>query len=99
MKDVYEEKLDSVVQPENSPGCHIDADTEQGQHGKVSRTEPPHEQIDEVFLKGDQIPPIVANPGHFSSCNTSTQVTSHLFSKVLIIYRPISYLEKEVDVS
>ena len=67
MKDVYEEKLDSVVQPEDSPGCHIETDTQKGQHGNVSRTEPPHEQIDEVFLKGDQIPPVVANPGHISS--------------------------------
>ena len=29
---------------------------------------------------------------------TSTQITSHLFLKVIIVFRPISYLEKEVDV-
>ena len=29
---------------------------------------------------------------------TSTQITSHLFLTVVTVFRPISYLEKEVDV-
>ena len=29
---------------------------------------------------------------------TSTQIISHLFLKIIIAFRPISYLEKEVDV-
>ena len=29
---------------------------------------------------------------------SSTQIISHLFSKVIIVSRPISYLEIEVDV-
>ena len=29
---------------------------------------------------------------------TSTQITSHLFLTVMIVFRPTTYLEKEVDV-
>ena len=32
MKDVYEDKLETVVQPEDSLGCHIESHTEQGQN-------------------------------------------------------------------
>ena len=98
MKDVYEDKMDSVVQPEDSLGCHIEIDTDQGQNGNVCRAEPPREQIEEVFLEGDQVPSVVANPRHFSSFFISTQITSHLFFKVIIVFQPISYLEEEVDV-
>ena len=78
MKDVYEDKLKTVVQPEDSRGCHVESHTDQGQDGNVSRTEPPREQIEEVFLEGDQVPSVVANPRHFSSFFISTQITSHL---------------------
>ena len=83
MKDVYEDKLKTVVQPEDSRGCHVESHTDQGQNGNVSRTEPPHEQIDEVFLEGYQISSVVADPGHFSSLVASTQKTPHLFVKVM----------------
>ena len=32
MKDVYEDKLETVEQPEDSLGCHIESHTDQGQH-------------------------------------------------------------------
>ena len=83
MKNVYEDKLDGVVQPEDCLGCHIEVDTDQGQNGNVHRAEPPGEQVDEVFLEGDKIPSVVANPGHFASQITSTQITSHLFLDAL----------------
>ena len=98
MKDVYEDKLETVVQPEDSIGCHIKSHTDQGQNGNVCNKEQPREQIDEVFLEGYQIPSVVAYPGHLSSLMSSTQITSHLFSKVIIVFRQISCLEKEVDV-
>ena len=83
MKDVYEDKLKTVVQLEDSRGCHVESHTDQGQDGNVSRTEPPHEQIDKVFLECDQISSVVPDPGHFSSLMASTQVTPHLFVKVM----------------
>ena len=53
MKDVYEDKLDTVVQPEDSVGGQVERQAGEGQDGDVSRTEPPGEQVDEVLHEGD----------------------------------------------
>ena len=53
MKDVDEDKLDTVVQPEDSLGGHVEPQTGQGQNDDVNRTEPPREQVDKVFREGD----------------------------------------------
>ena len=53
VKDVYEDKLDTVVQPEDSVGGQVERQAGEGQDGDVSRTEPPGEQVDEVLHEGD----------------------------------------------